>query len=68
MSGAVYGIDMDALTWERVGRVPIVGTDRNSGRLSFKPTLSIGATVLLQDTLLGPIRTTPVVLLEVVEN
>jgi hypothetical protein len=67
-SGSVYSIDTTAKTWERVGRVPIIGTDATSGRLTRTPKVVIGERVRLEDADVGPIVTTTCMRLESLDD
>ena len=63
-SGAVYAIDEEALTWRRVGTVPVHGLERNEGKLTDEVDAIIGQRARIWDAEVGPITTTRVVRLE----
>jgi hypothetical protein len=67
-SGAVYHIDEEALTWRRVGTVPIIGLSHDAteyeGKLSFPTKPFLGERHVIWDKEVGQITTTKVVRLE----
>ena len=64
-SGSVYRITPDR--WERIGKVPIFGTDATSGPYNGEPVVMGQRMVLMLDDD-HPIHTTPVVEAEVTDS
>jgi hypothetical protein len=71
-SGAVYHIDEKAMTWRRVGTVPIIGLSHDAteyeGKLAYLHFPVLGERCILYDSVVGPITTTRVVRLELTSD
>lgn len=64
LSGAIYAIDNDKLTWTRVGRIPILGLETDHGKLAEPLIPILGEGAVFIDRRAGPIHTTRVERLE----
>lgn len=42
VSGSLYILDSDAMTWSRINKRPITGYDSNGGALAVWPTVAVG--------------------------